>query len=98
MKYLDNYNDYTVILFKMKKFFLLPIILFFTLLLYPSHSFADIIVIRVNGVVNPVMSEFISKNIDMADKDNAEAVVIELDTPGGLDTSMRSIVIRRMDP
>jgi len=38
------------------------------------------------------MSEFISKNIDVADKDNAEAVVIELDTPGGLDTSMRSIV------
>ncbi len=76
----------------MKKYFLLPIILFVISLFYPTFSCADIIVIKVNGVVNPVMSEFISKNIDIADEENAEAVVIELDTPGGLDTSMRSIV------
>ena len=76
----------------MKKFFLVSIILLFTFLAHSTYSCADIIIIRVNGVVNPVMSEFISKNIDMADEDNAEAVVIELDTPGGLDTSMRSIV------
>jgi len=49
-------------------------------------------VIKVEGVVNPVMAEFISKNIDNAVSVNAEALVIELDTPGGLDTSMRSIV------
>ena len=48
--------------------------------------------IKVEGVVNPVMAEFISKNIDNAVSVNAEALVIELDTPGGLDTSMRSIV------
>lgn len=76
----------------MKKYFLLPIILFVISLFYPTFSCADIIVIKVSGVVNPVMSEFISKNIDIADEENAEAVVIELDTPGGLDTSMRSIV------
>ena len=76
----------------MKKIFLIPIILFITIFFHLSDSCADILVVRVYGVVNPVMSEFISKNIDRADKDNAEAVVIELDTPGGLDTSMRSIV------
>jgi membrane-bound serine protease (ClpP class) len=38
------------------------------------------------------MSEFISKSIDRAEEENADALVIELDTPGGLDTSMRSIV------
>jgi membrane-bound serine protease (ClpP class) len=76
----------------MKKIFFLPIIFLCTLLFYPSSSKADIIVIKVSGVVNPVMSEFISSNIDRADNENSEAVVIELDTPGGLDTSMRSIV------
>lgn len=49
-------------------------------------------VITVDGVINPVASEFITKSIRNAAKRNVEALVIELDTPGGLDTSMRSIV------
>ncbi len=76
----------------MKNIFLITLILCIAAIFHASQSCADILVVRVNGVVNPVMSEYISKNIDRADKDNAEAVVIELDTPGGLDTSMRSIV------
>ena len=52
---------------------------------------ADITVIKVEGVVNPVMSEFITKNINDSTSNNDEVLVIELDTPGGLDTS-RSIV------
>ncbi|GAB4483665.1 MAG: nodulation protein NfeD [Thermodesulfovibrionales bacterium] len=49
-------------------------------------------VIRVEGVINPVTSEFIRKSIALAHEANAEALVIELDTPGGLDSSMRDIV------
>ena len=49
-------------------------------------------VITVEGVVNPVSAEFIQKSIRKAVKKSYEALVIELDTPGGLDTSMRSIV------
>ncbi|MBI5665853.1 MAG: nodulation protein NfeD [Nitrospirae bacterium] len=67
------------------------------LLLLPftsGYSKAEIIVINVEGIVNPVMSEFITRSIDEAEKEKAEALVIELDTPGGLDTSMRSIVKR----
>ncbi len=52
----------------------------------------QVLVIRVNGVINPVSSEFISKSIIRANALQAEALVIELDTPGGLDTSMRNIV------
>ena len=52
----------------------------------------EIMVITVNGVINPVSAEFIGKNIRKANQKNAEALVIELDTPGGLDTSMRNIV------
>ncbi len=79
------------IIFTMKKevfFTLLGVfILFFSL---PSD--ADIIIIKTDGVVNPVMSEFISKSIDGAVSEEADALVIELDTPGGLDASMRDIV------
>lgn len=51
-----------------------------------------VVVITLDGVINPVASEFISKGIERANEEDAEAVVIELDTPGGLDTSMRKIV------
>lgn len=49
-------------------------------------------VIGAVGVVGPVMAEFISANIDNAAETGAALLVIELDTPGGLDTSMRMIV------
>jgi membrane-bound serine protease (ClpP class) len=51
-----------------------------------------VLAVRVSGVINPVSSEFIGKNIAKANAMRAEALVIELDTPGGLDTSMRDIV------
>jgi membrane-bound serine protease (ClpP class) len=52
----------------------------------------SVLAVRINGVINPVSSEFISKSIIRANALQAEALVIELDTPGGLDTSMRNIV------
>lgn len=49
--------------------------------------------ITVNGAINPVVAEHISKSIASAEADpSVEALVIEMDTPGGLDTSMRQIV------
>ena len=45
-----------------------------------------------DGIINPVAAEFIASSIAEATKDQAEALVIKLDTPGGLDTSMRMII------
>ncbi len=45
-----------------------------------------------DGIINPVAAEFITSSIAQATKDQAEALVIKLDTPGGLDTSMRIII------
>ena len=58
----------------------------------PGEQKKQVLAVRVSGVINPVSSEFISKSIIRANAMQAEALVIELDTPGGLDTSMRSIV------
>lgn len=75
---------------------LIPLLLFFLLTsassVYSNEDKHAVMVITVNGVINPVTAEYISKGIRKAQSDNKEALVIELDTPGGLDTSMRSIV------
>ena len=52
----------------------------------------QVFVITLQGVINPVASEYIKKGISIANKQDARALVIELDTPGGLDTSMREII------
>jgi membrane-bound serine protease (ClpP class) len=52
----------------------------------------SVMVVTVDGVINPVSAEFIGKSIKKANDLGVEALIIELDTPGGLDTSMRSII------
>jgi membrane-bound serine protease (ClpP class) len=51
-------------------------------------------VLTWKGDVNPVMARYIDRGIDTAERSNAKAVVLRLDTPGGLDTAMRDIVQR----
>ncbi|MCL4873158.1 nodulation protein NfeD [bacterium] len=60
---------------------------------FPSHSSAkEILYVKAEGVVNPVMAGYLLDNFEDAAERDAEAVVIQLDTPGGLDLSMRDIV------
>ena len=49
-------------------------------------------VLTAKGIVNPILADYIQRGIDQAEKSNAIAVIIQMDTPGGLDTSMRDIV------
>ena len=49
-------------------------------------------VLHVEGVINPVLVDYVNRGIEHAEESNAIACVIQLDTPGGLDTSMRDIV------
>ncbi len=57
--------------------------------LVPAESVHRII---VDGVINPVSTEYIIKSIERAQQERAELLVIELDTPGGLMESMHKIV------
>lgn len=52
----------------------------------------QVYVARYDGVINPVAAEYFSEVISKANKDHATALLMELDTPGGLDESMRRIV------
>lgn len=51
-------------------------------------------VLRPNGSVGPIMERYLDRGIDRAEANDAKLIVIELDTPGGLDSSMRDIVQR----
>jgi len=49
-------------------------------------------VITVNEVITPPIGEYIVKSIKQAAESGSEAIVIQLDTPGGLDLTMRDII------
>lgn len=48
--------------------------------------------IRVDGAIDPAIARYVSRAADIAEADGAQALVILLETPGGLDDSMRKIV------
>ena len=68
----------------------------FILALQPPDSvLADgpnVLVIEIDGIVDPLTADHIARGIDKAGKDGASLVVIQLDTPGGLLDSTREIV------
>src|SRR6266581_6274009 len=51
-----------------------------------------VLAIRLNSEINPVSASFVSDSIDRAKSDHAAALVILMDTPGGLSTSMDDII------
>lgn len=63
-----------------------------------SHAFsAEIYEIRVQSVISPPISQFIAESIKKAGDAKGDALLILLDTPGGLDTSMRDIIKAVLD-
>jgi membrane-bound serine protease (ClpP class) len=58
------------------------------------HQQHAVHVLTANSDVNPVMERYIDRGIDEAERTNAKAVLIKLDTSGGLTSSMEHIVQR----
>lgn len=52
----------------------------------------EIVVASYEGVINPVAAEYVHDALASAQSSGAQALILKLDTPGGLDTSMRLIV------
>jgi membrane-bound serine protease (ClpP class) len=52
---------------------------------------SEVVVGKINGIINPVMAGYVNRVITDAEKANAAAVVFYMDTPGGLSESMREI-------
>ncbi|UCG91480.1 MAG: nodulation protein NfeD [candidate division WOR-3 bacterium] len=54
----------------------------------------NIYVSEMSGVISPASSSFLVRAIDLAEKNDATCLIVKLDTPGGLDESMREITKR----
>ena len=65
---------------------------FFIILLSGSLSAQRVISIKIDGTINPVTADFIHNGIEKVKKENAECLIIQLNTPGGLLKSTRVIV------
>ncbi len=72
-------------------FFLLTLAPFFCAVTVSAWA-AEVHLVTYEGPITPVAAEFLVESIAAAESAGAVALVIQLDTPGGLDTSMRDIV------
>lgn len=51
-----------------------------------------VMIVPLTGAIGPAGADFVSRGIARAEEAGAQLVVLEMDTPGGLDTSMRHII------
>jgi membrane-bound serine protease (ClpP class) len=51
-----------------------------------------VVVVPLEGAIGPASADFVKRSIEHAAKDGAQLVVLRMDTPGGLDSSMREII------
>ena len=71
---------------------LLGLIIVTSLAFKAQAASPTIVVLTIDGVINPVLADYVSRGIEDAEERNATAVIIQMDTPGGLDTAMRDII------
>ena len=64
------------------------------LMAWSTNAFGsgDIVVVKIDGAINPAVAEFVTNEIRSANMSLEELIVIQMDTPGGLDTAMRKII------
>ncbi len=67
---------------------------FMAILVLSSVSSAEILKIVVNDTIQPITEEYIARAIDEAQRRGDQAVLIEINTPGGLVESTRHIIER----
>lgn len=76
---------------------LVSLLLFFLICLFnPSNSWGEtkhkVVLLEINSSINPAIQDYMQRGIRYAIAENAPFVILQMDTPGGLDKSMRDII------
>lgn len=60
----------------------------------PENAFkaGDIVLLHIEGVIGPATDDYIERALQTASTQKAQLAVIQMDTPGGLDSAMRDII------
>jgi len=83
---------------EIKKLYLWVWVPLFLILLSPNLIHAEIYKLKITGPIESITSEYITDSFNRIKKaSNVKLIIIEMDTPGGFDTSMRSIIKDIMD-
>src|SRR5690554_6256487 len=60
--------------------------------LFSQEENRTAILVRLEGAVTPASADYIARGLTMAAQREATILILQMDTPGGLDTSMRDII------
>lgn len=79
-----------------KKYIFIVFLMLSFIIFSTSTTFAQptsvIYLLKVEGTIDPITAQYMIEGIREADDNQAECVIIQMDTPGGLDESMRNII------
>ena len=56
-----------------------------------ADSLQPVYILEIDGVINAFSARYLERGLRLAEQNNAQLVIITLDTPGGLETAMREM-------
>lgn len=65
---------------------------FFMIHAPPAQAAGRAVVLDIDGAIGPAIADYVEREINAATSGDAKLIVLRMNTPGGLDTSMRQII------